>query len=65
MLHQFSESTICVSLTEVARGEISPPGVVSEVQYWWTEPVWMDKLAACNKGVLVWQSDIYGGPSLN
>ena len=30
------------------------PEVVSEVQHWWGEPVWMDKPAAWIGGVLVW-----------
>ena len=48
---------LCVNVSEVARSNFSPQKVVSEAQYWQTEPVWMDKPTASMEGVLIWQSD--------
>ena len=42
-----------------------PLKVVSEVLYWQTEPVRMDKPVSHDKGVSIWQFDSCTGPSLN
>ena len=56
---------LCVNVSEVRSGTDKPLEVVSEVQYWWTEPVWLEKPAARIKGALIRWSDNCTGPSLN
>ena len=60
---------LCVKVSKAAvkfcSGTATPVEVVSLVQYWRTIPVWTKRLMSCIKGVSVWQSDNYTGPSPN